>query len=75
MPKKTTKRRLKLTDQLRQAVKTAGVTRYVISKQTGIDQSVLSKFVRGERGLSFEALDALGDYLGLEVVRHGPRLP
>lgn len=72
MAKKQTKKRAAFTAQLREAVNSAGVTKYVISKATGIDQSTLSRFVRGERGLSSEALDALGEYLDLEVVRHGP---
>ena len=57
-----------LTEQLRQAMETCGETRYAIAKATGIDQSVLSRFASGERGLSMEALDTLGRYLGLELV-------
>ena len=57
-----------LTEQLRQAVLTCGETRYAISKATGVSQVTLSRFVHGERGLSMEAMDALGQYLGLELV-------
>ena len=35
-------------DQLREAVLNAEVTRYRISKETGISESILSRFVRGE---------------------------
>ena len=58
-----------LSEQLRAAIEDSGETRYAIAKATGIDQSVLSRFVNGERGLSLDAIDTLGDYLKLEIVR------
>lgn len=61
------KKHLPLTEQLRQAIKTCGETRYAIAKATGVDQSTLSRFVSGERGLSMEALDAVAEHLGLEL--------
>ena len=65
----TMSKRAKVSEQLRKAVEQASVSRYAIYKATGIDQAVLSKFVRGERlGLSMETVDALCDYLGLELV-------
>jgi plasmid maintenance system antidote protein VapI len=64
---------LPLTEQLRQAILESGQTRYAIAKATGIGQDVLSRFVRGERGLSMESLDKLGLYLGLRIVREGRR--
>src|SRR5262245_10159295 len=63
-----TKRRTKaLTDQLRQAIDDSGLTRYQISKETGIDESALAKFYNGHRGLSMEALNALGACLQLTI--------
>jgi hypothetical protein len=70
MKKKRT-RRPKVSDQVRRAIKDCGLTRYRIYKETGIDQASLSKFLSGERGLSLEALDKLGELLHLEVVTHG----
>jgi transcriptional regulator with XRE-family HTH domain len=58
----------KLTDQLRRAIDESGVTRYRIAKETGISEATLSKFYLGQRGLSMEALNALGAYLGLRIV-------
>ena len=52
----------KLTDQLRQAIDDCGLTRYEIAKRTGIDESALAKFYNGHRGLSMEALNALGEF-------------
>jgi transcriptional regulator with XRE-family HTH domain len=57
-----------LTDQLRQAIAESGVSRYQIAKDTGVSQSTLALFVNGKRGLSMEALDAIGQYLGLTLV-------
>jgi transcriptional regulator with XRE-family HTH domain len=59
-----------LSEQLRDAIQKAGVSRYEIAKATGVSQSTLSKFVLGTRpGISFAALDKLGEYLGLEIVK------
>lgn len=55
-------------DQVRAAVIQAGETRYRISKQTGISEGNLSRFVRGQAGLSMDSLDRLCAYLGLRVV-------
>ena len=64
------KKRKQLTDQLRHAIAECGVSRYEIAKHTGIDESALAKFFNGHRGLSMEALDALGLFLELEIVMH-----
>ncbi len=57
-----------LSDQIRHAMDESGLSRYRIAKDTGIDQSALGKFYHGERGLSTEAMDAIGEYLGLRIV-------
>jgi transcriptional regulator with XRE-family HTH domain len=66
MAKKRTKSK-KLTDQLRQAIDDSGMTRYRIAQETGISESTLSKFYLGQRGLSMEALNALGECLQLTI--------
>ncbi len=66
------KRKNKLTDQLRRAIEDAGVTRYRIAQETGIAESTLSGFLQGRRGFSLESLDALGEYLNLEITRATP---
>jgi transcriptional regulator with XRE-family HTH domain len=63
----TTRRNAQLTDQLRKAIADSGLTRYQIAKETGIDESALAKFYNGKRGLSMEALDALGECLKLTI--------
>jgi Cro/C1-type HTH DNA-binding domain len=61
------KRSLPLSDQLRRTMDECGMTRYRIAQETGINESHLSKFYRGERGLSMESLDAIGELLDLEI--------
>jgi len=56
-----------LTDQLRQAIDDSGLSRYRIAKETGISESALSQFYNGHRGLSMEALNALGECLQLSI--------
>ena len=56
-----------LTDQLREAIDASGLTRYQIAKETGIDESALAKFYNGHRGLSMQALNALGECLELTI--------
>ena len=64
----------KLSEQLRAAIEKAGASRYEISKATGVSQSTLSKFVLGTRpGLSFDAMDRGGEYLGLVIVKKQPK--
>ena len=55
------------SESLRRAIREGGMTRYAISVRTGIDQAALSRFMKGERGLSLGAIEKLMDVLGLEI--------
>ena len=57
-----------LSDEVRQAIDDSGLTRYRIAQDTGIDQAALSKFYNGQRGITSDTLDRLGEYLGLRIV-------
>jgi transcriptional regulator with XRE-family HTH domain len=62
------KKRPKLiSDQIRQAIDDSGLTRYRISKETGISETALALFYNGQRGLSMKALNALGEFLQLTI--------
>jgi hypothetical protein len=67
-----THKRIKLSEQVRQAIDTCGKTRYQISQDTGIDQATLCRFMGGNGGLSIPVLDTLGEYLGLRIVTDKP---
>ena len=73
MSKKRTEKKRRFSDQIRRLIDSCGMSRYQISKHTGIDQAALSRFMSGERGLSRKALDEIGELLDLEVIMHGPR--
>jgi len=62
------KRSNNLTDQLRAAVAGSGRSLGDLARATGIDKSALSRFINGQRGVSMQALDALGRCLGLQIV-------
>jgi transcriptional regulator with XRE-family HTH domain len=63
-----TKKRERLSDQVRRAIEASGLSRYRICKETGILQSVMSRFMNGQGMLSMERLDALADLLDLNIV-------
>lgn len=56
-----------ISDQVRQAIDASGLTRYEIAKRAGIDQSALSKFYHGQRGITTETLDKIAKVLGLRI--------
>jgi hypothetical protein len=57
-----------ITELLQNAIRESGVSRYAISKRTGVDQAQLCRFMQGQPGgLSFESVDKVLDCLALEV--------
>lgn len=65
--RKIRKRSDLLTGQLRQAIDDSGLSRYRISKETGIGEGSLAQFYNGRRGLSMDSLNALGEFLQLRI--------
>lgn len=63
MPKKT------IVDQLRKAIADSGETEYAIAKGAGVSQSVVNRFVHGERSISIETAAKLCLYLKLDLKR------
>lgn len=59
-----------LTDQLRHFIEAGEMSRNELSKITGIDKAVLSKFVHGKCGLSMQSLDKIGETLGLQITKN-----
>jgi transcriptional regulator with XRE-family HTH domain len=64
-----------IAEQLQNAIRDAGESRYSISKRTGISQAMLSRVLSGERGMRLEMIDRLMDGLGLEIVIRPRRKP
>jgi len=63
---------MKISDQIRHAIESCGLTRYRIAKEAGISQSTLSRFMAG-KAMSTECLDRLTELLGLSIQMTRPR--
>ena len=61
--------RRNISDQLRQAIETCGVTRYRLWQETHVDQATLSRFMSGKTKLTLDSIDRLCAYLGLELTK------
>jgi len=62
------KKKEKLSDQLRAAIDGSDLSQNEIARRSGVDIAVVNKFVRGRRaGISTAAWDALGEVLGVEL--------
>ena len=57
-----------VTATLRTALQRCGESRYMVSRATGIPQSVLSRFAHGQ-SLRGANIDRLCDYLGLALTK------
>jgi transcriptional regulator with XRE-family HTH domain len=62
MPKKS------IVDQLREAIAKSDETEYAVAKGSGVSQSVLNRFLKGERSIGIETAAKLCAYLKLDLV-------
>lgn len=60
-----------ISEQLRDAIRSAGVSRYRIAKEIGVTEALLSRFMNGVAGLGQNTIDKIGEYLDLELVKAG----
>ena len=65
---KKRKRRRALSEQLRSIIEQGQMSRYEISKRSGVDASQLHRFVTGKGRLTTDSLDRVGEVLGLRFV-------
>lgn len=56
------------SETIKQLIDGCGMTRYEISKLSGVEQSALSRFMSGERGLTTESIDKLAEALDWKIV-------
>jgi len=56
------------SDELRRAIECSGKSRYRISKESGVAQTVLCRFVHGKTGMSLESVDRICACLRLRLV-------
>jgi hypothetical protein len=58
----------KISDQVRQAIRDSGISRYRLSQLAEIDESHLAKFFNGTRALGQDSLDRPGRVLNLRII-------
>lgn len=65
--------KIDVVEQLRRAIKQelrqSDTTKYVLAKETGVNWSVIDRFVTGERGISLATASKFCEYLKLELAR------
>ncbi|MBX9769906.1 MAG: helix-turn-helix domain-containing protein [Candidatus Obscuribacterales bacterium] len=57
--------KLTLSDQLRREIRNSGLSAYAIARLIEIDKAAMSRFLNGKSGISLDAIDRLGQLLGL----------
>jgi plasmid maintenance system antidote protein VapI len=57
-----------LSDQLRELIATAGLSVYELARDAGVDRSVLSRFLAGQRTITLETADRLAAVLKLRLI-------
>ena len=60
-----------ISEQLREVMLAADVSRYRIAKDIDVTEALLSRFINGVAGLGQETIDKIGEYLGLRLI--GPK--
>jgi len=58
---------MKLQDALRQAITRSGLSYYQLSKDSGVNAVIISRFVAGERDLRLQTASRLAKALKLEL--------
>lgn len=68
-------KRKPISEQLKDLILNADVSRYRIAQETGLTEAALSRFVNGVAGLSLDSIDKIGEYLDLEITtrKQNPR--
>ncbi len=54
--------------RIQEAIWDRGIQQAEMARRTGLSEAQVSRFLKGERGLSLESIDRLLDVLELEIV-------
>jgi len=54
---------------LKQTIRDSGLSLNELAKRSGVDDSQLSRFLRGERDISLSATEKLVQFFGLKLVK------
>jgi transcriptional regulator with XRE-family HTH domain len=58
-----------LSDDIRAAIGKAGLSPFELARASGVDRSVLSRFLAGKRTITLETADKLAEELRLRIAR------
>ena len=58
---------VKASEAVRRAIRASGLSLHELSRRTGVEPAVLSRFMRGERSVTLPTFEALAKELGLVV--------
>ncbi len=64
---------MNISDQVRAAINNCGLSRYAVSKITGVSEGMLSRFVAGQTDMTLRTLDRLASTIGVRVVVTQPK--
>ncbi len=67
MSKTKTRKTVDLAEQLRAAVRAAGLSTYALARDAGIDVAVAVRFMNGTRGMNLDSASRVATLLGLEL--------
>ena len=57
-----------ISDRLREAIRAYGSV-YAVARDTGIDQTTLNRFYRGERDIGVSKADKLAEFFGMRLTK------
>ena len=66
-------KRKPVSDQLRDEILNAEISRYRLAKETGLSEAALSRFVNGVCNLSLGSINKVSEVLGLEITKQKPK--
>jgi transcriptional regulator with XRE-family HTH domain len=67
------KKRIPLSEQIRRAIRSSGMTRYRICKEIGLTQPSMTRFMADVASLSLDTIDKIAELLDLNIVAGKPR--
>ena len=56
-----------ISDQVHHAIDECGLSRYAISKRSGVSEGMLSRFMSGQTSMSLRTLDRIAPIVGLTI--------
>ena len=56
-----------MSDQVRDAIDGCGLSRYAISRATGVTQGALSRFMSGQRDMTLRTLERIAPMIGVSL--------